>query len=42
MQTRGEAGRSPGGLRHPAEGRPGCIELVLDGKNVVPIPVELK
>ena len=33
---------NPGSLRHPAEGRPGYIELILDGKNVVPIPVELK
>ena len=33
---------NPVSLRHPAEGRPGYIELVLDGKNVVPIPVELK
>ena len=32
---------NPGSLRQPAEGRPGYIELNLDGKNTVPIRVEI-
>lgn len=32
---------NPGSLRQPADGRPSYIELNLDGRNVVPILVEL-
>ena len=32
---------NPGSLRQPAEGHPGYIELNLDGKNTVPIRVEI-
>ena len=32
---------NPGSLRQPMEGHPSYIELNLDGKNVVPILVEL-
>ena len=32
---------NPGSLRQPAEGHPSYIELNIDGKNVVPILVEL-
>lgn len=32
---------NPGSLRQPAEGRPSYIELNLDGKNTVPIRVEI-
>ena len=32
---------NPGSLRQPAEGHPGYIELNVDGKNTVPIRVEI-